>query len=84
MYKAIITITFKKSILDPQGSAVHKALTSLGYQNVSDVRVGKHLEVQLDSPSIEEAKEQLKEMCVKLLANPVIEDYYVEVSEVGK
>lgn len=84
MYKAVITITFKKSILDPQGSAVHKALTSLGYQNVEDVRVGKHIEVLLESTSLTEAQDQLKEMCVKLLANPVIEDYFVEVAEVGK
>lgn len=84
MYKAVITITFKKSILDPQGSAVHKALTSLGYQNVQEVRVGKHIEVLLDGTGLEEAREQLKEMCAKLLANPVIEDYIVEVAEVRK
>jgi len=82
MYKAIVTITFKKSILDPQGSAVLKALKSLGYQDVQDVRVGKHMEILLDSPSMETALEQLKEMCSKLLANPVIEDYHVDVAEV--
>lgn len=82
MYKAVVTITFKKSILDPQGTAVSKALKSLGYQNVEDVRVGKHMEVFLQSQSKEEAKEQVKEMCTKLLANPVIEDYIIEITEV--
>lgn len=84
MYKAIITVNFKKSILDPQGSAVLKALKSLGYQNVEDVRVGKHIEVLLESDSNSEAKQQLDEMCTKLLANPVIEDYRVELVEVQK
>jgi len=82
MYKAIVTITFKKSILDPQGSAVLKALKSLGYQDVEDVRVGKHMEIQLNSANMETALEELKEMCSKLLANPVIEDYHVDVTEV--
>lgn len=82
MYKAIVTITFKKSILDPQGSAVLKALTSLGYQDVEDVRVGKHMELLVNSPNLETALEQIKEMCAKLLANPVIEEYHVEVTEV--
>lgn len=84
MYKAIITVNFKKSILDPQGSAVLKALKSLGYQNVEDVRVGKHIEVLLESDSGSEAKQQLEDMCTKLLANPVIEDYCVELAEVQK
>lgn len=82
MYKAIVTITYKKSILDPQGSTVLKALKSLGYHDVADVRVGKHLEVLIDSPNLETALEQLKEMCSKLLANPVIEDYCLDVAEV--
>lgn len=84
MFKAVITISFKKSILDPQGTAVLKALNSLGYQNVEDVRVGKHIEIMLDSDSHEKAVEELKEMCDKLLANPVIEDYKVDVMEVRR
>lgn len=84
MYKAVITVNFKKSILDPQGSAVLKALKSLGYNNVEDVRVGKHIEVMLESDNSENAKAQLEEMCSKLLANPVIEDYKVDLAEVQK
>ena len=82
MYKATVTITFKKSILDPQGSAVHKALHSLGYQYVDDVRMGKHVEILLNSDSMNQAKEQVQEMCTKLLANPVIEEYHVDLAEV--
>lgn len=82
MYKAVVTIHLKKSILDPQGSAVSKALKSLGYQDVDEVRVGKHMEIQLEASSAEKALEITKEMCSRLLANPVIEDYQVEVTEV--
>lgn len=82
MFKAVITVNFKKSILDPQGSAVLKALKSLGYRNVEDVRIGKHIEVMLECDNGDNAKDQLNEMCSKLLANPVIEDYRVEMVEV--
>lgn len=81
MYKATVTVTFKKSILDPQGSAVHKALHSLGYLNVEDVRIGKHIEIVLENDNKETAKQQIDEMCTKLLANPVIEEYYVNLVE---
>jgi len=84
MYKAVITINFKKSILDPQGNAVQKALVSLGYQNVEEVRVGKHIEVKLEGDSIGKAREQVDEMCARLLANPVIEEYYIDVVEVKR
>lgn len=83
MLKAIVTIHLKKSILDPQGSAVHRALNALGYQGVAEVRVGKHIEVFLHDTNQREAEEKVKEMCAKLLANPVIEDYSIEIVEVG-
>ena len=82
MYKAVITVNYKKNILDPQGSAVQKALAALGYQNIEEVRVGKHIEVKLEGDSSEKVREQVNEMCAKLLANPVIEDYNIEVTEV--
>ncbi len=81
MFKAVVTITLKKSILDPQGSAVHKALKSLGYQ-VEDVRMGKHVEILLGGEKREDAEERVKEMCSRLLANPVIEDFQMELLEV--
>jgi phosphoribosylformylglycinamidine synthase PurS subunit len=82
LFKAIITITFKKSILDPQGNAVHKALKSLGYEDVEDVRMGKHVEILLRGDEPQEAETKIKEMCSNLLVNPVIEEYQVELVEV--
>jgi len=84
MFKAVVTVTFKQSILDPQGSAVLKALRSLGFQDVEDVRVGKHIEVLLQGESREKAAQQIDAMCSKLLANPVIEDYRFELAEVKR
>jgi len=74
-----VRTTLKKSVLDPQGSAVAKALNSLGYSNVRDVRVGKFLELNVDARDEAEAKAQAKAMCERLLANTVIEDYSFEI-----
>jgi len=65
----------KKSVLDPQGAAVEKALAALGYGNVGRVRVGKYMELLLEKASEEEASAQVEEMCRRLLTNPVIEEY---------
>lgn len=81
MYKAKVYVTLKPSILDPQGSAVQTGLASLGFSNVLDVRVGKYLEVSLEAENQTAAKEQVENMCKKLLANPVIEDYRFELVE---
>lgn len=77
--KAKVYVTLKKGVLDPQGKAVLGALSSLGYGEVSDVRVGKFMEFELESSSSHEAEKRLKEMGEKLLANTVIEDFKVEV-----
>lgn len=74
-----IHTTLKKSVLDPQGNAVANALDALGYGNIQDVRVGKYLELNLDISDETEASEQVKQMCEKLLANTVIEDYSFEI-----
>ncbi|NLT95635.1 MAG: phosphoribosylformylglycinamidine synthase subunit PurS [Clostridia bacterium] len=79
MYKAKVFVTLKPSILDPQGNAVKKGLLSLGFNNVEDVRVGKYLEVTLEAADKEQAFKDIDEMCKKLLANPVIEDYSFEL-----
>ena len=79
---AKIEVTLKKSVLDPQGAAVEKALNALNYHNVEEVRVGKYLELYLTCAREEEAREQVKDMCNKLLTNPVIEDYEFYLSEV--
>jgi phosphoribosylformylglycinamidine synthase subunit PurS len=77
--RAKIFISFKNGVLDPQGKAVERSLHTLGYQEVRDVRMGKYLEVELDAASREAAEARLREMCDKLLANPVIEDYRFEI-----
>ena len=77
--RAKIFISYKNGVLDPQGKAVERSLHTLGYQEVRDVRMGKYLEVELDAASRETAETRLREMCDKLLANPVIEDYRFEI-----
>ena len=76
---AKIYITLKKDVLDPQGSVIANSLKSLGYNNIEDVRQGKFIEVKLNTENKETANKQLNEMCEKLLANLVIEDYKVEI-----
>ena len=74
-----IFISFKEGVLDPQGKAVERSLHSLGYQEVRDVRMGKYIEIELEASSREAAEARIREMCDKLLANPVIEDYRFEI-----
>ena len=76
---AKIYITLKKDVLDPQGSVIANSLNSLGFNNIEDVRQGKYIEIKLDSENEESANKQINEMCEKLLANLVIEDYKVEI-----
>lgn len=78
--KARVYVTLKRGVLDPQGSAVNRALHAMGYGEVSDVRLGKFIEVALDEKLPEdEARKRLEEMCRKLLANTVIEDFRIEL-----
>jgi phosphoribosylformylglycinamidine synthase PurS subunit len=78
--KARVFVTLKRGVLDPQGSAVNRALHAMGYGEVSDVRLGKLIEVTLDGDAPEaEERRRLDEMCRKLLANTVIEDYRIEM-----
>ena len=81
MYKAQVFVTLKPSILDPQGSAIKKGLLSLGFNDVADVRMGKYLEVIFEASNKEQALQTIEEMCKKLLANPVIEDYRFQLVE---
>lgn len=78
--KATVTITLKNGVLDPQGKAIEHALGALGFQGVNDVRQGKVIEIDLDAADAATAEAQVKDMCGKLLANPVIEDYSIEIS----
>jgi len=75
MAKARVVVTLKRTIMDAQGQTVEKALHNLGYTGVSQLRLGKVIELEVDAA----AAAQLDEMCQKLLANPIIEDYRIEV-----
>ena len=77
--RARVYVTLKPSVFDPQGRVVADALVTLGYQDVRDVRQGKFFEVELSEPDAAKAKARVTEMADKLLANPVIESYRVEV-----
>lgn len=77
--KAKITITLKSGVLDPQGKAIEGALSGLGFGGASDVRQGKVIELKLDETDEAAARGKAEEMCKKLLANPVMENYAIEM-----
>jgi phosphoribosylformylglycinamidine synthase len=76
--KARVVVRLKRSVLDPQGQAVGRALGSLGFTEVKDVRLGKIIELELDETDAARARTRLQAMCEKLLANTVIEEYRIE------
>jgi len=78
--KAKVIVTLKKGVLDPQGKAAEESLHSLGFTEVSGLRIGRYMELNLTGTSRKEAENRLKEMCDKLLANPVIEDFEYEIN----
>ena len=81
MYKVKVYVTLRESVLDPQGSAVKGSLHQLNYKEVMDVRIGKYMELMIEE-SVADLDKTVKEICEKLLANTVIEDYRYEVEEV--
>ncbi|MCZ7529546.1 MAG: phosphoribosylformylglycinamidine synthase subunit PurS [Acidimicrobiia bacterium] len=82
-FVAHIDVSLKAGILDPQGGEIERALPALGYSNVSDVRVGKTIRLVVDAPDAAGAEAQVVEMCDRLLANPVIESYSVDLEPVA-
>ena len=78
--KARVHVTLKSGVLDPQGKAISHALAALGFEGVDDVRQGKVIELDLQETDEAAAREQVEEMCRKLLANTVIENFDVELS----
>lgn len=76
--KAKIHITLKTGVLDPQGKAIEGALHGLGFETVSNVRQGKEIALDIDEADEATARAKIEEMCKKLLANPVMEDYAIE------
>ncbi len=75
-----VSITRKPGLSDPEGTTTKKALIDVGFTNVSHVSFGRTIVVTIDAPTEEEALNQIEAMCVKLLANPVIESYVIEAS----
>ena len=75
--KALVQVTLKPDVLDPQGKAIRTASAQLGYRAIEDVRQGKLFEITLAAPSEADARRLLEELAAKLLANPVIEDYAI-------
>ncbi len=82
MYRSRIRITLRPSILDPQGKAVRHAIDTMGVRSIHDVRMGKYIEMMIDEPTPEKARSATDEVCRRLLANPVMEDYSFEIEEV--
>jgi phosphoribosylformylglycinamidine synthase PurS subunit len=79
--KAIVTVTLKNGVLDPQGKAIHGALGNLGFGGVEGVRQGKIIELELEETDQSAARKTVEAMCEKLLANTVIENYQVEIRQ---
>ena len=82
-YHCRIYVTLRPSVLDPAGTAVESGLKQLGYTGVEGVRIGKYIELTLKAAGEAEAQKQLNEMCDRLLANPVIENYCFELIPVA-
>ena len=81
---ARVIVTPKPVVNDPQGITVKQGLVTLGFKEVSDVRIGKYIEVSLDVSNEQEARQRVEAMCKQLLANQVIEDFRVEIEPEGR
>ena len=75
--KIKVTVTLKNGVLDPQGKAIQQTLNGMGFANVEEVRQGKYFEVEVNEKDEDKAKSKVEEMCKKLLANLVIEDFKI-------
>lgn len=79
-YRATIYVTLRPSVLDPAGVAVRSGLQHLGYTNVTNVRIGKYMELEIDAQDETTAREQVDRLCDQMLANPVIEVYHFQLA----
>lgn len=84
MFEAAVYVTFKKGILDPEGKAVKNSLSSLGYEQVEEVKAGKFFLLKLKTQDRATAEEEVRQICEKLLVNTVLEDYTFELREVDR
>ena len=75
--KVKVTVTLKSGVLDPQGKAIQQTLNGMGFANVKDVRQGKYFDIDIDESDEQKAKQSAEEICKKLLANQVIEDFKI-------
>jgi len=82
MFRAKVFIKRRRTILDPQGKAVESGIKSLGFTKVSNVRVDKYIEFEIDENDENEAKQKVDKICDSLLANPHLEDYYFELERI--
>jgi len=79
MITIYVNVQPKANILDPQGKTIHHALQNLGFQSIQEIRIGKRIKIIMEAASIKEATAKVQEMCEKLLINPLIEEYTLEV-----
>jgi len=79
--KISIIITLKKDVLDPQGKIIHQTLDGMGFNNINEIRQGKYFEIDIEENDKKKAEEKVKDMCKKLLANLVIENYKIIESQ---
>ena len=79
--KAYVYVSFKKTVLDPQGKTIQNALKKMGYQGISDVRQGKYFEIMLDGLNRESAQTEVERIAREVLTNPVIEEYQYRIEE---
>ena len=82
MIEASVYITLKKTVADPQGLTIKHALESLGYKQINEVRIGKLVNIKLNTDNKKNAEIKLNEMCKKLLSNPIIENFNFQIKEV--
>jgi phosphoribosylformylglycinamidine synthase len=81
VFLAKVRVTLRPSILDPQGKAVEHAVATLGVDGVKDVRIGKYVEFMVDRSTEAEVRKTAEEVCRRLLANPVMEDYHLDIEQ---
>jgi phosphoribosylformylglycinamidine synthase subunit PurS len=84
MYHAVIKVTLRPSILDPEGKTVERSMHQLGYHHIRYVRMGKLIELDIEVDSEEDARKTVEKICSKLLANPVMENYSFTISQAEK
>ncbi|MBN1689650.1 MAG: phosphoribosylformylglycinamidine synthase subunit PurS [Dehalococcoidia bacterium] len=82
MYLSKVYITLKPTVNDPQGLTIKGALHNLGFNDVEEVRAGKYIEIKVAAKDLEKARSELQDMCKKLLANPVIENFRFDLEEI--